>query len=186
VTLMKTADDYRADAAKHRQDAADSWERSDTDGFLSQWASGLTAQLADTKADLADRGNRAYFARYVLTDAKTGERVDDARLVDTRYGRKWVVNTADGAVWINHLPARKSTQERKGFIESVEIFEAEAFAKIDGKGRGLSGSAWVAVHARLANGDADWQAIKVGYTEDDARAFFARSDVFPAWLEVRS
>jgi hypothetical protein len=190
MTKTKTAADFRAEAAQHRQDVADSWERSDTDGFLSQWASGLNAQLADTKARLAEQGNRAWFARYILTDAETGEKIENARLVDTRFGRKWVVDTDSGTAWINHLPARKATQTRKGFVEAVEIFEAEAFAKMDGRGTGLSGTAWVGVHARLADGQADWKAFEVGESADDARAWFDRVEqdgrrLFPSWLEVR-
>ena len=42
---MTPADEHRQMAAKAEQDKAESWERSDTDGFLSQWASGLTASL---------------------------------------------------------------------------------------------------------------------------------------------
>ena len=37
------ADELRDWAASARRSASDSWERCDTDGFLSQWASGLTA-----------------------------------------------------------------------------------------------------------------------------------------------
>ena len=52
------------DAEKHRQLAAEaeaskqaSWERSDTDGFLSQWASGLTAREHRLAAEIIDNGN---------------------------------------------------------------------------------------------------------------------------------
>lgn len=46
----------REKAARHEQEAYDSFERSDTDGFLSQWASGLSAQKARLEADLLEAG----------------------------------------------------------------------------------------------------------------------------------
>ena len=55
-------------AERHRQKAAEalrrkeeSWERSDTDGFLTQWACGLTAELEDTRADIEEAGGTAIF-----------------------------------------------------------------------------------------------------------------------------
>jgi hypothetical protein len=50
----KTADEYRELARKFYAARQESWERSDTDGFVSQWASGLTAQQYSLSAQLAD------------------------------------------------------------------------------------------------------------------------------------
>lgn len=50
----KTPEEYRAEAAKHRQEERDSFERCDTDGFVSQWASGMTAKKYDALARLAE------------------------------------------------------------------------------------------------------------------------------------
>jgi hypothetical protein len=47
---MTTAEAFRAEEARHLQEAADSFERCDTDGFLSQWAHGM---LAATSGGLA-------------------------------------------------------------------------------------------------------------------------------------
>jgi hypothetical protein len=50
----KTADDYRAESAKFFAARESSWDRCDTDGFVSQWASGLTAHKYLLSAQLAD------------------------------------------------------------------------------------------------------------------------------------
>jgi len=52
-------------------------------------------------------------------DAATGATIDDARLVSTRYGTRWVVDRADGgADWYPHAPARRSTMANKGVLEA--------------------------------------------------------------------
>lgn len=48
--LAKT---FEAEARLSEAAAQESWERSDTDGFMSQWASGLAAQLRLAKAEWA-------------------------------------------------------------------------------------------------------------------------------------
>jgi hypothetical protein len=154
--VTANADQLR-EAARLREEAAavdrrvqESWERSDTDGFLSQWAGNLTAQLARAKADLLEAGGVATFPG--LYDRVTGVRVR-ARLVDVpAYGAyngetvsKWVVlDSRDNAVhWV---PAFKRGPRSKlfqlGFEERDETAPAQAVMK--GRGRGLSGTAWVA------------------------------------------
>jgi hypothetical protein len=146
---VSEAQKLRDEAAAHDRAAQESFERSDTDGFLSQWASGLTAQLKRREADLLDAGGVATFPG--LYDRETGERVR-AKIVyvDDQYagGKKpmWLVlDAADKAVmW---LPAYKGNSKlsklwKNGFEERDETAPAKAF--MDGRGRGLSGSAWVA------------------------------------------
>jgi hypothetical protein len=77
----------RKEAAEAERLAADSFERSDTDGALSQWASGLTAQRKRLEADIADKGGKWSFP--VLTGADGN--IVPARVVNTRYGAKWAV-----------------------------------------------------------------------------------------------
>lgn len=86
-TATMTADEYRAAASAHNQEAADSFERCDTDGFLSQWASGINAIRMNALATLAENGGRAYFEVYV-DDA--GEPVP-ARRISTKYGTRVAV-----------------------------------------------------------------------------------------------
>lgn len=140
--MSKTAEQYRADASAQRAEVQASWERSDTDGFLSQWAGGLNAQLSDQKATIAEQGGRGYFERTKLTSLD-GTEIADARVVETRYGTKWRIDSTDQ--WLAYQPARESTLAKKGYREETEGADLTAVAFMDGKGKGLSGSAWVAV-----------------------------------------
>jgi hypothetical protein len=56
-----TADDCRAYAQTCRTRSAESWERSDTDGFLSQAASDVNARVYDIQAEIIDRGGVSIF-----------------------------------------------------------------------------------------------------------------------------
>src|SRR5207244_11723938 len=66
----KTAEEWRAEAAQCRKSSADSWERSDTDGFLSQWAADTMARRFDACAEIADNGGRAEQVTLYLTDGR--------------------------------------------------------------------------------------------------------------------
>lgn len=132
-------------AADHDRKATESWERSDTDGFVSQWAHGLSAQEARIQASIIEAGGTSTFLG--LFDVETGERVK-AKIVSCPgyHGgttSKWLVlDAADNAVeW---LPAYKGDSKRsklakRGFEERDE--QAPAKAGIGGgSGRGLSGA----------------------------------------------
>ncbi|GAA3027496.1 hypothetical protein [Streptosporangium longisporum] len=56
-----TAADLRAQAAEHDLKAHKSYEECDTDGFVSQWASGLLAAQARLQAEIEEAGGRALF-----------------------------------------------------------------------------------------------------------------------------
>lgn len=92
----RTPAEWREEAAKCYRRSADSWERSDTDGFLSQWASDVMAQRYNLLAKVAEDGGKAAMAR--LADAE-GNVIEGARYVETRYGWSWVYDTPTGAVW---------------------------------------------------------------------------------------
>lgn len=81
------AERLREQANEYRRKAAESFERSDTDGFLSQWAHGVNARRAEAEADLIENGGVADFP--TLLD---GDRRVDAKLVDGRYGRVWLLS----------------------------------------------------------------------------------------------
>jgi hypothetical protein len=141
-----TAAQCREQARQARQRSAESFERSDTDGFLSQWASDLTAQRWEQQAKLVEAGGTWPFS--ALFDAETGEMVP-AKVVTTRYGRKWAVFACDADVDTYGAPvvAWVGTSEgaiakrgyRRGFVERPAI------VVINGSGTGLSGHAWVEV-----------------------------------------
>lgn len=143
-----TADELREAAAERERSAQESWERSDTDGFLSQWASGLTAQLYRTQATLADGDGTDEFPAVFTTD---GERVP-ARQVRTRYGTKWAVFASaeefdsyngDIIAWLSwpETARQAANLAKKGY--RIGYVRAKARAVIKGTGTGLSGQAWV-------------------------------------------
>jgi hypothetical protein len=140
---MNNADELRRKAADHRSDAAASFERCDTDGFLSQWASDINARAADRNADIADHGGMWTFERVIL------ERLDgspvEARRVDTRYGERWRVDADDA--WLPVEPKRASTLAKRGFRERVEtvIAPARAILWSPPGARGMAGATSVSV-----------------------------------------
>lgn len=157
--MTAKAEELRREAAADEQEARDSFERCDTDGFLSQWAGGLTAQQKRKQADIEEAGGTALFAKDVLLTLD-GE-ATDARIVETRYGTKWRLDSTDE--WIKYGSSAKALAKR-GY-RAVEVCErASARAFIDGQGTGLSGTAWVAV--KRTDGAKGWTKC-VGIAGDE-------------------
>ena len=138
-----TAAEYTADAARMERDAAESFERCDTDGFLSQWASGINAQVARSNAEIAANDGQREFRRTVL-QTLSGEPVN-FRVVQTRYGTRYRVDATDE--WLPYRPARESTLAKRGYREIEETVMAPAYASTwaPAGARGLSGCSSVIV-----------------------------------------
>ena len=135
-----TPDSLRDKAAAADQAAADSWERSDTDGFLSQWAHGLTADLHRTQARIVEAGGEHRFP--ALFDLQ-GNYVP-AQTIEGRWGTRWHLLAASGfgtGVFLPYLPKRRQTLAKRGYVEGWVMRPAEAF--MNGTGHGMSGRAWV-------------------------------------------
>jgi hypothetical protein len=141
VLIMTTATEFRAQAQAARQSAADSWERSDTDGFVSQWASGLTAREYDLKADLAERGDVDAFYDSVM-DADGN--VAPARVVETRYGSKVAIFASweDADTYGAPVKAWASPTDRALRKYGLRMAWRTAPAKVvyTGSGKGLAGA----------------------------------------------
>jgi hypothetical protein len=147
-----TAEELRAGAEQRREEAAASFERCDTDGFLSQWASGITARLYEQQAKIAEAGGTALFARDELLTL-AGEKTD-ARLCETRYGTKWRLDSTDE--WIKYGASAKALAKR-GY-RAIELIErAPAKAIIAGEGRGLSGAASAYISIERIDGERGWR-----------------------------
>lgn len=133
-----TAAALRTEAARHEREAAESFERCDTDGFLSQWGSGMNAELARRSADIAEAGGVWTFERTRLQTADG--QPTDARMVDTRYGRRWRLDSTDQ--WLPYMPARESTLGKRGYREvtETEVAPAKAIHWAPEGARGLSGA----------------------------------------------
>lgn len=187
----KTADQHRDDAAASYQRASDSFDRSDTDGFVTQWAAGLTGDLSRRKAQIADDGGLADFQVLVNGD----DVIVPSRIVDTRYGAKRIVlDDADNAIaWV---PPHAPIVGRNGKVGrlspklvalglSFATVSHPATAVMDGRGTGLSGTAWVATKPVCGSCDAIIRTIgqpcRCGHTtpvsdlrRDDAIDVYAR------------
>ncbi len=119
----KTAAEWRNSSAASRQRSADSYERSDTDGFMSQWAADTMAQKYALCAELAENDGKAEFR--VPFDLEKGE-VIKGKWVQGKYGNAWV--TEEG-VFLNpssasNIDTRVINDAKKGF--KMVIVEAEA------------------------------------------------------------
>ena len=149
--MTDTADSLRASAAAHLEAREASFERSDTDGFVSQWASGICASRDSLAAEILENGGTATFPG--LFSRETGERVPAVliRMADKfRPGQDrqvWRIEdpaTGRAVAWVNHSwGTKRSAIYRDGYVLADEQAPAEAF--IDGRGHGLSGSAWASV-----------------------------------------
>lgn len=131
----RTAEEHRAEAAKQYARVDESWQRSDTDGFLSQWAASLTGDLHRRNADIAEAGGKASFV--VLLDAD-GEIVP-SRQVDTKYGSRRVTLDANGR-FVQFMGWSEKAAAKHGFTEATVWHPAKAITT--GRGTGLSGTAW--------------------------------------------
>lgn len=87
----RTPTQWREQAAQHRRSAADSFARSDTDGFRSQAASEAMARLCDARSDLAENSGMAEFPALLDTDGN----LVPAQMVSTTYGQAWALIDSD-------------------------------------------------------------------------------------------
>jgi hypothetical protein len=133
-----TPEEWRAMASNSNRTAAESWERSDTDGFLSQWANQKMAAHYLFMADVAaDEGKWNFIA---LADLDGN--LLDAKIVDGKYGPVWCIRQADGsAKWFNESSARKgatrqAAHTKKGY-RLVLLRQDAVYVWGEGTGSGL-------------------------------------------------
>ena len=133
---MTTAKQHRETAAKHFKAEADSFERCDTDGCVSQWASNINGQLELTRASIVENGGVSKFAGLFQ-----GDRRVKAKQVATKFGAAWVLHEDEadliaqrGKVFLPFGEKSRILREL-GLRQGIE--EAPAAACLDGNGRGL-------------------------------------------------
>lgn len=143
-----TATEHREVAAAHEKEAAASFERCDTDGFLSQWASGITASKHRAEADLAD--NDGLIECLALFDT-------EGNVVSThqgfgQYGEYWVLNDEAaekyGKRFFSPSEAQKpgvayARDRAKGFV--FGYVSVRGYVTVKGGGTGLGGALGVFV-----------------------------------------
>jgi hypothetical protein len=133
---------YEAAASNNIQNAHDSFERCDTDGFVSQWASGITAELNREKARICRQEGFDTF-----TGLYSGDTRVRAKIVNGRYGSVWFIDDSDrditGRREFIPVGSRSKVQRELGLSERQET--APAWACTAGSGTGLSGACSVRV-----------------------------------------
>lgn len=114
--MLAQAAKYRQEARGNEQEAHDSFERCDTDGFLSQWAHGQMANRYYGAAQILENGGCAEFV--ALFDLE-GNLVP-AKYIETRFGYAWAlleVNEDESIQrvvgWFNESKARNEETARK-------------------------------------------------------------------------
>lgn len=156
---LKTAAEHTAAAEHHAREEQASWDRSDTDGFLTQFSHGIMGQVERRKAEIAANGGVAEFPALFdldgnLVAAKLVCTYDRYALRDTY---KWIVLASDdphsdAVQWINAFPVRKSTMVRKGYTEGTVKAPANARTWAPEGARGLSGLTSVSVQTYRTDG----------------------------------
>lgn len=119
--LSKTGEELRQMAADCHKRSSDSFDRCDTDGFLSQWANDVTGNLYRLAADLADAGWTKELSALFDLDGN----LLDAELKSGKFGLSWMIRNGDGTVrWVSCSRAasaakRRAHYERKGVREGT-------------------------------------------------------------------
>lgn len=139
-----TAQEHREAANASRKRQAESFERSDTDGFLSQWASDLTAREHEAWASLLE--DDGMIVTQALFDLDGN--VASTHSAYGQYGRYWVLNDSAAERYGKRFfsPSNAQNPERewknnraKGF--TLGLISVEGYVDIAANGTGLSGAA---------------------------------------------
>jgi hypothetical protein len=131
---MTTASALHAEAATHIAKERESFDRCDTDGFVSQWAHGLMGSLRTAQAGIEEAGRMAEFVGLYLGD----ERIP-AREIETQFGRSWLIrDDAQARLGRKFIPtgSRSRVQRSLGLSERAEL--APAWAKHSSNGGACS------------------------------------------------
>lgn len=85
--IDRTAEEFRAMARGSESKCEESFDRCDTDGFLSQWAHQANARQYRIAAQLAEQGGMEDFPALFDLDGN----IVPAKIVHTKFGSKWLV-----------------------------------------------------------------------------------------------
>lgn len=148
---MNASPENEAAAAKHHADAKaaanaaiESFERSDTDGFVSQWASGVSSRTSALKAEVAENDGRAEVHALFDLDGN----LIAAKYIETQYGWTFGILENDDpessiVSWFRPSSAQKESTRlandaKKGYY--VGAVMAPAAVTTTGSGTGLGGA----------------------------------------------
>lgn len=85
--MTTKADELRKQAKEAYQRSIDSFDRCDTDGFLSQWASDCAGRLLEVEADLAEHD---YLWNFNTLGDKDGNLIPNKK-IKTKYGYAYAI-----------------------------------------------------------------------------------------------
>lgn len=160
-------------ATEHFDKAQESFDRCDTDGFLSQWAHQMNGIKAQEQARVDENGGMWRFL--ALFDADT-EAIVPAKLISTRYGQAWALlestdpRSAFTGQFVNPSEARKAETRRKNMVKKgyrEGLVWAPAKADFVGGGSGLGGAANMQVGVVRTDAGFDADAEFAGWDDQD-------------------
>lgn len=144
MTTNTNPDALRDEADRLDQAAADSFDRCDTDGFLSQWAHTIGARKLRAEADLIDAGGKIETRALFNLDGT----VASTHYGYGQYGPYWVLNDEAAARYgkrffspskARTFAKRRENNRKKGF--TIGTIRVAGRVVIAGSGTGLSGAA---------------------------------------------
>lgn len=129
-----TPAEWRAMAGRNYQEASDSFDRCDTDGFLSQWASNTMAGLYLHLAKLAET-NGVTEMRWLFDNE--GNPIENWRWIETRYGSSVLIpgESYGNGTFFNPSHAAKAERREKADRAKGYTFgtvETEVVVKLTG------------------------------------------------------
>ena len=126
--LKILADQHKAKAQKYHDRAEESFQRCDTDGFLTQWALEHNAELERLIAGLAENAFRTIFPGLY-----EGDRRVKAKEIQTKFGTCWLLHEDEKALIAKRgkpfLPTGNGSRILKGLGLEERDETAPAYAK---------------------------------------------------------
>lgn len=120
---LLTEGEHLAKVGEYLDRRQESFERCDTDGFVSQYCHGLMADLHRAKATIAANGGTSTFKGLFLRE--TGERVA-AKLRDGQFGLYWMFCDENGKPTGKFLAHSKGTKRSAMYREGFEVRDEQA------------------------------------------------------------
>jgi len=128
----------REGAKTSQQKEEESFQRSDTDGFLSQWAHGIGARLDNARAEILESGGTAEFSRLFEDDREV-----PCREIEGRWGWSWMLLDDDDVAKFGRkfIPRGSKSRVQKQLGLCEKLVSKRAWAKIHSSGSGLASCA---------------------------------------------
>lgn len=152
--METTARELREKAAEHHLEALASFERSDTDGALSQWANNITSQRLHAEAALLENnGKVTVFALFDLDG-----NIASVHQGFGEYGEYWVLNDRAAARYGKRFYSPSKAEKplvairndaKKGFAFGKILVDGVVVIESNGRGMSAIASARVDTRAKI-------------------------------------